>query len=76
MPKYEVTEGRCILDVVLTPTRASTGHVQIDGRWTTVTVIELSKQEIADWERVSGEYYAWARRIEEMSIAARQAVPR
>ncbi|WP_283814780.1 hypothetical protein [Bradyrhizobium sp. AUGA SZCCT0042] len=41
-----------------------------------VTVIELSKQEVEDWERVQEEYYAWAGRIEEMSIAARRAGPK
>ena len=64
MPKYKVTQGSSVLDIVLTPTRASTGHVQVDGRWITVTVIELSKEEIADWERVSEEYHAWAHRTE------------
>ena len=75
MAKYKV-EGSSVLDVVLTATRASTGEFQVDGRWTTVTVIELSKEEFADWERVSEEYHAWTRRIDEMSIAARKAGPR
>ena len=76
MPKYEVIQGSSMLDLVLEPTRASTGHIEINGRRTMVTVIELSKQEIEDWERVSEEYHAWAHRIQEMSIAARKAASR
>jgi hypothetical protein len=76
MPKYKVEQGTSILDVVLTPTRASTGHFEVDGVWRSVTVIELSEEEITDWERVSLEYHAWSHRIEEMGQAARQAAPK
>jgi hypothetical protein len=46
----DAPEGSSVLVVVLTATQESTGHVQVEGKWTTVTVIELSKEEFADWE--------------------------
>jgi hypothetical protein len=76
MPKYKVEQGSSILDVVLSPTRASTGHFQVDGVWRSIAVIELSDEEFANWERVSQEYHAWSDRIEEMRQAAWRAAPK
>ena len=73
MPKFEVTTGNSMLDVLLTPTRASTAEIEVRGKRMVRTVIELSHDEIVDWERVSEEYQAWAAKIEDLSIAARRA---